>query len=103
VGAAASLLTLLPLTILGIWKPRLAAYLLGASFVIALAYPMLGPQSAGDVLGYLLFASVPALPIALVAGLLLYASFPQVRSHIQRLPDRSMKGDVKRKFSPWTG
>lgn len=74
VGAGVSALVLLPLTLLGIWKPRLAAYLLAGSLLLALAYPMHGAQNQGSALAYLLWVCVPALPVALVAGLFFYAS-----------------------------
>ena len=76
IGVAASSLVVLPLAILGIWRPRVAAYLLAASVVVALAYPMRAARGLGDVLAYLVWASVPALPLALVAGLFLCASSP---------------------------
>ena len=70
----ATVLALLPLTLLGAWKPRLAGYLLAASFVVALAYPMRGAQGLGDAFKYLFWAGTPALPMALVAALYFYAS-----------------------------
>ena len=73
-GITASSLALLPLAILGIWKPRVAASILAASFVVALAYPMWAAHGIGNMVAYLPWAAIPALPMALVAGLFLYAS-----------------------------
>jgi hypothetical protein len=78
-GVTASSLTLLPFAIVGIWKPRLAGYLLAGSFVLAVVYPLLGARNLADAVVYLLWGGVPAVPLALVAGLLLYASLPRKR------------------------
>lgn len=81
-GISASSLALLPLTILGIWKPRLAAYILLACFTVALAYPVRASHGLGDMLAYFPWVAMPALPLAFVAGLFFYAVSPSERSDI---------------------
>lgn len=69
-------LAAVPLAVLGLCKPRWAAYGFAASFLIRMATPLRAAQSLGDVLGYLLFPGLLALPFALVAVLFFYASQP---------------------------
>jgi MFS family permease len=77
-GFAAPVLAAIPLAALGLWKPRWAAYGFATCFLILLASPLRAAHSLGDVLGYLLFMGIPALPFALVAVLFFYASWRRV-------------------------
>jgi hypothetical protein len=65
-----------PLALLGIWKPRWAAYAFGACFLAPLVSQLLPMHSLGDAFGYLPFTGLQALPFALVAALFFYASRP---------------------------
>jgi hypothetical protein len=75
-GSAAPWLVAAPLAVLGLWKPRWAAYAFGACFLAILASPLLITHSLGGVFGNLPFTGVPALLFALVAALFFYASLP---------------------------
>lgn len=78
IGGLSVTLTLLPLSIVGIFKPRLAAYSLVGCLAIAVL-TLFGSggfrlfASAGLV-GFLRFVLAVALPYSAIAGLLLYAS-----------------------------
>lgn len=78
VGITATALTLFPLSILAIFKPRPAAYALVVSLVAAAAYPLarLHPLRFGsaEILSGMLFYALFYFPLALAAGLLLYAA-----------------------------
>lgn len=62
-----------PYALLGIWKPRWAAYAFVACFLALVASPVLTTFNFGDVFGYLPFTGLQALPFALVAALFFYA------------------------------
>ncbi len=77
-GIAATALTLLPVSLLAIFRPRPAAYVALVSVVAALVYPVFGfPDTGfgvGETLGSLLSFVILDLPLAAVAALLFYAS-----------------------------
>jgi len=77
-GITATTLTLLPLSILAIFKPRLAAFTLLLSLAVAIAYPLVvfPPFRFGwtQTLSGMFFALLLGFPLALMAGLLFYAT-----------------------------
>lgn len=78
VGIGATALTLLPLSILAVLKPRAAAYGVLASLAVVLAYDvflsMAPPFTANETATRVIFSCFEAFPFALIATLLLYAS-----------------------------
>lgn len=84
VGITATALTLLPLSILAIFKPRPAAYGALLNLALALAYPLVlfhpAQYGVSEVFGGVFWYSLLDFPLALVAGLLLYACSAQDRA-----------------------
>lgn len=74
VGHTAPWLAAVPLAILGLWKPRWAAYGYWLCFLVLLSTPLRALRKLGDLVGFLLFPGMMALPLALVALLFYYAS-----------------------------
>jgi hypothetical protein len=77
-GYAAPALTLLPLSFLAIFKPRVAAYVALITLAVALVFPLVGvhwnPAQFGVMLDNLFLDLVRDFPVAAVAALLFYAS-----------------------------
>lgn len=77
-GHAAPAITLLPLSILAIFKPRAAAYVALVALAVALVFPLVGshwtPTEFDVMPDNLLLDVIRDLPLAAVAALLFYAS-----------------------------
>jgi hypothetical protein len=83
VGIGATAVTLLPLSMLSIFKSRTAAYVALVSLVVALLYSVivfLPGSRVGEAFGGTLWSGLTNVPLMLVTALLFYASGQQPRS-----------------------